>query len=375
VLVDPEADIGQLREQLRRLLAQARDNEALMHRLHAFELKLIQAAGLRELIGLLLSEYKDSFALAAVTLVLVDPEDELRHMLRAAGVEPESVAGLSFVDDEQVLRQRLGQGHAPVLGRFDAARHASFFPDLGRPPASIALLPLVRKLALSGSLNLASLDADRFLADMATDFMQRLAAIAAVCLENVANRERLRHLGMTDPLTGAYNRRYFDQRLLEETDRALRSGQPLACMMLDVDHFKQINDGFGHAAGDVVLREMTRHIKAQLRASDVMARYGGEEFAVLLTQTEIGAALAIAERIRQKVADARYAAAGGTTLAATLSIGVATLDRERHAGSSGAGLVAEADAALYQAKNGGRNRVVAASADMPTTSAAWNSRR
>jgi len=373
--VDPEADSGQLREQLRRLLAQARDNEVLMQRLHSFELKLIQAAGLRELIEVLLSEYKDSFALDAVTLVLVDPEDELRHMLLAAGIEPESVAGLSFVDDEQALSRRLEQGKAPVLGRFDASRHASFFPALSPAPASIALLPLARKQALSGSLNLASSDAERFVPEMATDFMQRLTAIAAVCLENVANQERLRHLGMTDPLTGAYNRRYFDQRLLEETDRALRSGQPLACMMLDVDHFKQINDGFGHAAGDVVLREMTRHIKAQLRTSDVMARYGGEEFAVLLTQTEIGAALAIAERIRQKVADARYVAAGGTTLAATLSIGVATLDRNRHAAASGANLVAEADAALYQAKHSGRDRVVAASADAPTTSAAWNSRR
>ena len=364
--VDPGSDTDQLREQLNRMLEQARDNEALMRRLQAFELRLIQATDLRELSEALLSDFRDAFVLDQVTLVLVDPEDELRHMLTDAGVDPEAVPGLSFVDNEQILRQRLESGAAPVLGRYEPSSHAALFPG-STGLASVAVLPLVRGQSLSGSLNLASAQEGRFAADMATDFMQRLAAIAAICLENVANQERLRHLGMTDPLTGAYNRRYFDQRLVEETDRALRNGQPLACMMLDVDHFKQINDGFGHAAGDVVLREMTKHIKSLLRASDVMARYGGEEFAVLLTQTDMAAALAIAERIRQKVADARFAAAGGTVLAATLSGGVALLDRNRHAGSQGASIVAEADVALYRAKNSGRNCVVAASADAPVT--------
>jgi two-component system cell cycle response regulator len=359
---EPEGDAEQLREQLMNLLVRARDNEDLMRRLQSFELKLIQAAGLRELIEALLFDFKQAFALDLVTLVLVDPEDELRHMLLDAGTDPESVPGLSFVDDEATLSQRLDAGDVPVLAPFDPVRHSAFFPGAARAPASVALLPLARNQCLSGSFNLASTEEGRFAAELATDFMQRLASIAAICLENVANQERLRHLGMTDSLTGAYNRRYFDQRLIEETDRALRNGQPLCCMMLDVDYFKQINDGFGHAAGDVVLREMTQHIKAQLRASDVMARYGGEEFAVLLTQTDIGAALAIAERIRQKVADARYAAAGGTLLAATLSVGVAMLDRSRPAASAGTNLVAEADAAMYRAKNGGRNRVVAATA-------------
>jgi diguanylate cyclase (GGDEF)-like protein len=367
-------DIDQLREELQRMLAQARDNEVLMRRLQAFELKLIQAADLRELSDALLLDFRRAFALEQVTLVLVDPEDELRHMLQGGGIDPEAVPGLSFVDAEETLRQRLGPGDALRLGRYDPSRHAAFFP--GTPaPASVALLPLARNQVLSGSLNLASLAEGRFVADMATDFMQRLAAIATICLENVANQERLRHLGMTDPLTGAYNRRYFDQRLLEETDRAQRNGQPLACMMLDVDYFKQINDGFGHAAGDVVLREMTRHIKAQLRASDVMARYGGEEFAVLLTQTELNAALAIAERIRQTVADARFAAAGGTELAVTVSAGLAMLDRGRPAANAGTDLVAQADGALYRAKHGGRNCVMAASAGTVTTSAAWNSRQ
>ncbi len=357
--VDPDANSGQLREQLRRMLAQARDNERLMRRLQLFELKLIQAGDMRELAYALLSDYRRGFALDAVTLVLVDSGYEQRRMLLDAGIEPDSLAGLSFLDGGQTLERRLHAGGAPVLGRFDPSRHAVFFPGQNPAPASVALLPLMRSNQLRGSLNLASMDEHRFVPGMATDFMERLAAIVAICVENVANQERLRHLGMTDPLTGVYNRRYFDQRLHEEVNRSLRSGQALCCMMLDVDHFKRINDVFGHAAGDAVLREMTLHIKAQLRTSDVMARYGGEEFAVLLTQTEIGAALVIAERIRQAVADARFVVAGGTSLAVTLSLGAAMLDRSGAPGAAVASLVADADAAMYRAKNGGRNRVCA----------------
>ena len=362
--VDPDASIGQLREQLSRMLAQARDNERLMRRLQLFELKLIQAADMRELACALLSDYRRAFALDAVTLVLVDPGYEQRRMLLDAGIEPESLAGLSFLDDGQTLERRLEAGGAPVLGRFDPPRHAVLFPGQGPAPASVALLPLMRRNQLRGSLNLASMDQHRFVPGMATDFMERLAAIVAVCLENVANQQRLRHLGMTDPLTGVYNRRYFDLRLHEEVNRSLRSGQALACMMLDVDHFKRVNDVFGHAAGDAVLREITLRIKTQLRASDVMARYGGEEFAVLLTQTEIGAALTLAERIRQTVADARFVIAGGKSLAVTLSLGVAMLDLTGEPGTSVASLVADADAAMYRAKKDGRNRVYA-SAQQP----------
>jgi diguanylate cyclase (GGDEF)-like protein len=354
--LDPEAEIVRLREQLDRMLAQARDNEGLMRRLQLFELKLIQAGGMRELSDALLSDYRRTFALDAVTLVLVDPEYELRRMFLDCGVEPQSLAGLSFLDDAQALGDVLHADGAPRLGPFEPSRHAVFFPGANPPPASVALLPLARNRQFSGSLNLASMDAGRFVDGMATDFMARLAAIVAICLESAANQERLRHLGMTDPLTGVYNRRYFDQRLQEEVDRARRANQALGCMVLDVDHFKQINDVFGHAAGDAVLREMTQKIRMQLRTSDVMARYGGEEFVVLLTQTEMEAAHAIAERIRQTVADARFVIADGTGLAVTLSMGVAMLDAALQ-GASAASLVAAADAAMYRAKNGGRNRV------------------
>jgi diguanylate cyclase (GGDEF)-like protein len=185
--------------------------------------------------------------------------------------------------------------------------------------------------------------------------------IVGICLENVTNSERLKHIGLTDPLTGVHNRRYFDQRLQEEVSRAQRQGYPLSCLFLDVDHFKRVNDQYGHQTGDCVLREVAWRIKNQLRSIDVLGRYGGEEFAVLLVQTDMGSALTIAERIRHSIAEQLFKGEGEGTLAATLSVGVATLrdcNRGQNAETLAQQLVAQADQALYRAKQGGRNCVV-----------------
>ena len=196
---------------------------------------------------------------------------------------------------------------------------------------------------------------------MATNFIEWLAAVASVCLENVANNERLKHIGLTDALTGVHNRRYFEQRLREEVDRALRKGQPLSCLILDVDHFKRVNDLHGHLIGDVVLREVAEQVKDQLRLSDAMARYGGEEFAVLLVQTDKPTALAIAERIRTAVASQPVHFPDRKELRVSISIGVSTLQEALRGADidvKARELVSSADNALYEAKRSGRNRVI-----------------
>jgi diguanylate cyclase (GGDEF)-like protein len=228
-------------------------------------------------------------------------------------------------------------------------------------PSSVAILPLTRWGQLVGSLNLGSVRSDRFVPGMATNFIEWLAAVASVCLENVANNERLKHIGLTDALTGVHNRRYFDQRLREEVDRALRKGHPLSCMLVDVDHFKLVNDTHGHLIGDVVLREVAEQVKDQLRLSDAMARYGGEEFAVLLVQTDEVISRTIAERIREAIATTPIRLPDNGSLTVTLSIGVSTLTEELRGADIDAkarDLVDRADHALYAAKRGGRNRVM-----------------
>lgn len=167
----------------------------------------------------------------------------------------------------------------------------------------------------------------------------------------VANAE-LEALATTDGLTGLKNHRAFQERLAEEISRAERYGTPLAAVLLDVDHFKQYNDTFGHPAGDAVLRAVAHVLQTSARETDVVARYGGEEFCLLLPQTDGAGAMMIAERIRQTIEDTAW-----PLRAVTASFGVATL---RLAPGSGADLVARSDRALYDSKASGRNQVTCA---------------
>jgi diguanylate cyclase (GGDEF)-like protein len=155
----------------------------------------------------------------------------------------------------------------------------------------------------------------------------------------------------------------MDRRLAEEIARARRQAYRLSCMYIDIDHFKQVNDTYGHQAGDDVLREVASRIKAELRMSDALGRFGGEEFVVLLIDADQDSAGTVAQRIRASVANQPFLLADGQGLAVTVSIGVAELDaseRELAIEEAAQQLVAQADAALYEAKQQGRNRVVAA---------------
>ena len=167
--------------------------------------------------------------------------------------------------------------------------------------------------------------------------------------------EALRQLATRDQLTGMLNRREFDRIMEEETERSQRFGQPLALVMVDIDHFKSVNDTHGHPAGDAVLKEVAKILAAQLRSVDRVARFGGEEFALILVQTDRAAAEEVAQRVVESVAANPVMIEGGGPLMVTISAGVAVLpdDVSRTDLFLGA-----ADRSLYAAKRGGRNRVV-----------------
>ncbi len=170
-----------------------------------------------------------------------------------------------------------------------------------------------------------------------------------------ASNEQLRRLSSTDPLTGLYNRRYFMGVLETEFERTDRYGTPLSFVMFDIDHFKRLNDTYGHQAGDDVLREMGRVVREAIRASDVPGRYGGEEFCVLLPHTEVEGAAEFARRLRLTVENHPFPAQG-EVLRVTASFGVAACpSAEVHRAQD---LIGLADEALYRAKHEGRNRVV-----------------
>ncbi|MFC1751172.1 GGDEF domain-containing protein, partial [Pseudomonadota bacterium] len=182
-------------------------------------------------------------------------------------------------------------------------------------------------------------------------------------IENGINTERLKRQGLTDTLTAINNRRFFDQRLKEEVCTAGRSGQPLSCMLFDVDYFKKVNDSYGHQVGDLVLCEVAAIIRAQLRGNDVLSRYGGEEFSALLTNTTSEEAMEVAERVRQSIEMRVFEVPEFDSFTVTISIGVATMHCEPNSNieeRAGDNLIGQADRVLYDAKAGGRNCVISA---------------
>jgi diguanylate cyclase (GGDEF)-like protein len=180
------------------------------------------------------------------------------------------------------------------------------------------------------------------------------AQVASRTAQLQAALDEIRELTVTDALTGCFNRRHLDSRLAEEVLRCHRSGHALSVIMADIDHFKNVNDTLGHAAGDSVLRGIADVFKDAMRQRlDSVARFGGEEFVIVLPDTDIGRAVAIAERLRVAVHDARFPYAGHE-IRLTASFGVA----ECHEDDDPEALLSRADAMMYRAKEDGRNRVV-----------------
>ena len=163
--------------------------------------------------------------------------------------------------------------------------------------------------------------------------------------------ERVKQLAYLDGLTGIFNRRFFELRILEEIERARRYGTGMAVIMADIDQFKRLNDEFGHVLGDEVLRQVSSLFHQQVRKIDVVCRYGGEEFGILLTQTGAPHAMNIAEKLRKMVAGWQFP---GVPRTVTISAGAAAFPDQ---GTTRDDLVRAADNALYAAKQSGRNRV------------------
>ncbi len=186
--------------------------------------------------------------------------------------------------------------------------------------------------------------------------------VASVMAARQELYDRLQHIADHDHLTGALNRRAFDELSQDAACRLAEQQRPTAMLMLDIDHFKRLNDSHGHAAGDAVLITLARVVRENLRTSDLFARFGGEEFAIMLPDCDKANALAIAERIRTAFATTETPSPEGATIQATVSIGVsATPDSELPLAYQ----LAMADKALYQAKANGRNQVVMAAAGSP----------
>ena len=351
-----------LKRRLARLTAEVARNEAILQKSLERQLELLRAGSLSELLTILIQGMKSSYQLEAVSLALCDPHHDIRHLLWADPFVEEHPRDLQFVDNLLMLAPVAGDLARPWLGPYVKALHTELFPGV-TGLGSVALIPLRHHDAIEGLLMFASADQARFGSELASDFLQHLGLVSAVCLENGGNRARLLRSGFTDFLTGFYNRRYLEARLREELARAQRLGQMLAFLMIDVDHFKEVNDRFGHLAGDSVLREVARRIGGELRSSDTGARFGGDEFAMLLQQGSVVDGERVALRVLEAVRGRPIPVSADAAEVGSLSIGVAAVLPEpetRDHKALGERLIAAADAALYRAKSEGRNQVAIA---------------
>ena len=221
------------------------------------------------------------------------------------------------------------------------------------PDKKIGLFPMISENKLLGCIVTKS--TDNILSEKEIEYLEQLSNQSATTL-NRANvyAEILKHATL-DALTGFYNRRQLEERIKQETSSAKRQHRNLCGIMIDIDYFKKVNDTYGHATGDLVLKTVAREIKHQLRDYDIAGRYGGEEFVILLPFTKIEEAQMVAERLRKAVEDKKIDISGLNpeykNFGVTISLGVAEYKDENN-------FIENADKALYKAKETGRNRVI-----------------
>lgn len=289
------------------------------------------------------------------SLMLLDEDKQTLSIRVAKGLSPQI---------QKRTRARVGEGiagwvaqHGTPLLVEDIEKHPLFRRKNRSRYRTKSLLsvPLAIKGEVIGVLNVNNKRNDEVFTQRDLDLMTLLASHAAIAIENARLYEELEQLAVTDGLTQLYVRRHFMEELAKELRRARRYHRPLAVVMMDIDHFKRINDTYGHPVGDEVLRELGRRLRQSARQDDVLGRYGGEEFIAALVETNKERGLQAAERLRRSVEEQPFSTRAGT-LAVTISLGLASFPEDAEEMED---LIQKADQALYRAKEEGRNRVVA----------------
>jgi diguanylate cyclase (GGDEF)-like protein len=341
--------IGRLAAERRRGAQERRATEALNRALRT----LPQHRTPQALAMALLESARDLAAASGAALADWNEEEGQGTVTLVAGDDGGPRIGSRFGDNQSdaalaakagtTLERENGRVAASLIAPGEAWQQA---------PRAAAFVPLRSGTRVIAIITVWNVDREP-LSEAGIAMLSTLAPHAALQMEAAAEYGRMRDRAELDPLTGLRNRRSFDQEMAAETTRFERHGRPLALLVIDIDHFKAVNDTHGHQTGDRVLLEVARTIQAGIRDVDLAARFGGEEFVVLLPETSLNAAIEVAERIRIAVArlDATHLGLDGPI---HISIGVASAPESVRAPAE---LFAAADASLYQAKADGRNQV------------------
>ncbi|MCG5052325.1 MAG: diguanylate cyclase [Myxococcales bacterium] len=291
-----------------------------------------------------------------VVIATYDAREGSHNICRVEGELAEVLGGKQFKDPTSLLSMVVKNKIAlPAGGQWREREDGFVFdPNLRlREYESLVVLPLVVKDEVTGTFMVASRRAGAFPNDR-REMLGVIANQVAISMQNGRMYQVLEEQATTDGLTGLVNHRTFQERFSSMLTRAERHGFPVALILTDIDHFKKINDSYGHPTGDEVLRRVAKILKASARKIDIVARYGGEEFAIVLESTDRDGARQLAERIRAEVGKQSFESSKGP-FKCTLSLGVALFPDDARAKQE---IIARADQALYAAKHGGRNRTV-----------------
>jgi diguanylate cyclase (GGDEF)-like protein len=329
-----------------RLYSLERQRARQLEAINAIAQQSTAVLDLEELLSRVCCLIQQAFQVSHVSLFLRD-EGELVLRAHHGILTPRTPENIRFPIDREPWSSMLAASGTFMEKDLASAQECSkFFVE----SASRLSIPLVSFGQTLGVLTLDSSTPNAFRESELTS-LESVADICATSIQNANYVERMKQLAYLDGLTGIFNRRFFELRIMEEIERARRYGTGMAVIMADIDTFKPLNDEFGHLLGDEVLRQVSSLFHQQLRKIDVVCRYGGEEFAILLSQTHAQHAVAIAEKLRKIVEAFQFP---GVPRRVTISAGVAAFPDH---GTTRDELVRAADTGLYAAKQAGRNRV------------------
>ena len=284
----------------------------------------------------------------ACSVMLLDA-DRKRLLAKAAyGLRTERMHSLSFRVGEGVAGWVVERGEPALIDDVSKDPRYVVLPANQTPIASMLCVPLLARGERVGVVSATAEHTNAFTKNH-LELVRFISTTIALDIENV----RLHRVAVTDPLTGAYNREFLMQRLPQEIEAAIDRDRSLSLAMIDVDHFKAVNDQYGHGVGDVVLAEVARRLRSAIRAGDLLVRYGGEEFLAVLPKADAGRAWEVGERMRQRVCERAFDVGDGLALLLRVSVGIA----QWRMGETMPDLIERADIALYDAKERGRNRV------------------
>lgn len=337
--------LSEAREKITELSSQLDRNEFESRLLREINTAITSTFELKEILSLILQVLTTLVNTQGVSMLLVNETDNTLRIAESYGLSTEEI------ENFYIYYAKLQDGVFREI--YDEKKPRFLGEEEGLSIPLLLSVPLISRNKVIGFLNIHSMYKSKPLTNEKVELVYALASQASIAISNAQMFALMREQAIIDQCTGLYNFRYFQQKLDEEITASLQNKENLSMVILDIDHFKHVNDTWGHLYGDQVLRELANVLKRNVRTEDSVCRYGGEEFAIIFPRCDTEIAFKIAERIRSRIQE--------TTTTdrrkffkepITVSIGISQLSPEINKTT----LISQADLALYWAKNNGRNR-------------------